>query len=50
MCTSHSIEKTKLEKMICEELKIDEITINLLYKKINVIYVGDDKTINIQYK
>ena len=50
MCTSHSIEKTKLEKMICEELKIDKITRNHLYKKINVIYVEDDKTINIQYK
>lgn len=29
-CTSHSIEKTKLEEMILEELKIDEITRNYL--------------------
>ena len=33
-CTSHSIEKTKLEKMILEELKIDEITRNYLYENV----------------
>jgi DNA invertase Pin-like site-specific DNA recombinase len=49
-CTSHSIEKNKLEKMILEELKIDKITRNYLYEKINVVYINNDKTINIEYK
>lgn len=49
-CTSHSIEKTKLEKMILEGLKVDEITRNNLYKKVNVIYINDNKTISIDYK
>lgn len=49
-CTSHSIEKAKLEKMILEELKIDEITRKYLYKKVNAIYINNDKTINIEYK
>lgn len=49
-CTSHSIEKTKLEKMILEELKIDEITRKYLYEKVNAIYINNDKTINIEYK
>lgn len=34
-CTSHSIEKMKLEKMILEELKNDELTRNYLYEKVN---------------
>lgn len=49
-CTSHSIEKTKLEEMILEELKIDEITRNYLYEKVNAIYINNDKTISINYK
>lgn len=49
-CTSHSIEKTKLEKMILEELKLGEITRNYLYEKVNVIYINNDKTIGIGYK
>ena len=49
-CTSHSIEKGKLEKMILEELKVDEITRNYLYEKVKVIYINDDKTISINYK
>ena len=46
-CTSHSIEKTKLEEMILEELKIDEITRNYLYEKVNAIYINNDKTITV---
>ena len=49
-CTSHSIEKTKLEEMILEELKIDEITRNYLYEKVNAFYINNDKTISINYK
>ena len=49
-CTSHSIEKSKLEKMILEELKVDKITRNYLYEKVKVIYINDDKTANIDYK
>lgn len=49
-CTSHSIEKTKLEKMILERLQIDEITRNYLYEKVNAIYIDNDKTIDIEYK
>lgn len=49
-CTSHSIEKTKLEEMILEELKIDEITRNYLYEKVNAMYINNDKTISINYK
>lgn len=49
-CTSNSGEKTKPEKMILEELKIDKITRNNLYKKVNVIYIIDNKTIIIDYK
>lgn len=50
MCTSHSIEKTRLEQMILEELKTDEIKRKYLYEKINAIYINDDKTISIDYK
>lgn len=46
-CTSHSIEKTKLEKKILEELKIDEITRNYLYENVNAIYINNAKTMSI---
>ena len=36
--------------MILEELKINEITRNYLYEKVDVIYINTDKTINVQYK
>ena len=49
-CTSHSIEKTKLEKIILEELKVEQIRRNYLYEKVNTIYINNDKTINIEYK
>ena len=49
-CTSHSIEKIKLENMILEELKINEITRNYLYEKVEAIYINIYKTINIKYK
>lgn len=48
--TSYSIEKTKLERMILEELKVDEIARNYLYEKVNVIYINNDKTISTDYK
>ena len=37
-------------EMILEELKIDEITRNYLYEKVNAIYINNDKTISINYK
>ena len=40
----------KLEKMILEELKIDELTRNYLYGKVNAFYINEDKTISIDYK
>jgi len=49
-CTSHLIEKMKLKKMILEELKIDELTRNYLYEKVNAFYINEDKTISIDYK
>ena len=49
-CTSYSIEKTKLERMTLEELKVDEIARNYLYEKVNVIYINNDKTISADYK
>lgn len=30
--------------------KIDEITRKYLYEKVNIIYISNDKTINIEYK
>ena len=49
-CTSHSIEKTKLEEMILEKLKANELTRNYLYEKVKNIYINDNKTISIDYK
>jgi len=49
-CTSHSIEKTKLEEMILEKLKVKDITRRYLYEKVKTIYINDNKTINIDYK
>ena len=36
--------------MILDELKFKKITRNYLYEKVNVIYINNDKTINIEYK
>ena len=49
-CTSHSIEKTKLEEMILEKLKLNKITRSYLYESVKTIYINDDKTISIDYK
>lgn len=49
-CTSHSIEKTKLEEKILEKLKVNEITRSYLYERVKSIYINDDKTISIDYK
>lgn len=49
-CTSYSIEKTKQENMILDELKVEKITRDYLYEKVNVIYINNNKTINIEYK
>ena len=45
------LKKQKLERMILEELKVDEIARNYLYEKVNVIYyINNDKTISANYK
>lgn len=49
-CTNHSIEKTKLEEMILEKLKLNKITRSYLYESVKTIYINDDKTISIDYK